>query len=305
MSFEKIEIMKMRREYLEEYLNEIRSVMTGRNASIKSIIADENGKIIDEKLERLISIIVDEYYRLDSGWINELLAIDCISDEEAEKQLAANQIKVEMYHCFFYCALQGIVKVSLYEEIFKAVENFSDIVEILTLTGRDFQSTDEKELIWFDFWDLNLCRGFFDATRFGCVMLMDKHFATTYTPEQIAFCKTHFKDTDIPYKLDHLQEEFDKHMKTAYINEDAIEWKKKVSDPKKFINSYIRFREKYLEFMRSDCTKGDFIDLDIPKLIDDYLNDYLLSVISSDEESALAFDGLERLIKTIKRRRNK
>ena len=58
------------RQYLEEYLFEIRSLFYGSDISIKKMISDKNGKVIDSKLEEMVSKIVDGYF--DALWETRL-----------------------------------------------------------------------------------------------------------------------------------------------------------------------------------------------------------------------------------------
>ena len=61
MGYRYMDSFKLRREYLEEYLDEIRSAVTGRCTPIKPLITDENGCFSDEKIDSLIYSIVEVY----------------------------------------------------------------------------------------------------------------------------------------------------------------------------------------------------------------------------------------------------
>ena len=260
---------ELRQEYLEEYFDQIYSIFTGRCTPIKSFITDDKGKVSDDKLEALV--------------------YDIISTQEDE---------MEFYHNFFYFALQGIIEVN-YED-FITVKNFDDVLTLITITPAHNNVVDEAGLCWSDFKDFNPSWGMIEATRFGCEMLMNKHIASTYSPERVEFCKEHFKGGLIPNKLDDLQEEFDFMVKRDGIHKDVPEWKKSIADPKKFVDCYIKFRDRYIELMSENTLPNKTFYFIVSGMIDDFLNRKKISIFSSLEKTAIAFDRIERFIKTIK-----
>lgn len=174
---------KLRQEYLEEYFLEMRSVLTGRCTPVKPLFTDENGKASDEKLEAVILEIIGE----------------------------CSEKKYKLYHSFFYFALQGIIE-KRWDEL-RLVETFDDVLELITISPAHCPIEDLISLIWSDFKEYDPSWGFFEATRFGCSFIIENHISSLYTPEKLAICKNHFKDSSISNKVDDPKREYDYQIK--------------------------------------------------------------------------------------------
>ena len=62
MGYSYMDSFKLRREYLEEYLDEIRSAVTGRCTPIKPLITDENGCFLLSGFKGEYEVDVDGKY---------------------------------------------------------------------------------------------------------------------------------------------------------------------------------------------------------------------------------------------------
>ena len=295
---------ELRKEYLEEYFRDIRSVFTGRDTLIRPLITDKEGKASLEKLEALVTEIVDLHYQNEWDKRIEESESGVYDWPISDRVYDAFQRKCELYHSFFFFALQGIVQA---DQDFKAVERFADVLEMITIAPAHCEIEDKENLIWSDFKDLTPGWGMFEANRFGCSMIIKNHISSLYTPELKDICKTYYAKSGISAAVDDPKEIFDYTVKCLYIPKETPEWIASLADPDKFVSSYIAFREKYIAyiaFMKQQWTIYGFYDT-VENLIDDYLTKEGLSVFSSIEETAVAFDRLERFINTIKYRRKR
>lgn len=290
---------ELRKEYLEEYFSEIRSVFAGRNTPIRPFIEDKNGKASAERLEALVNDIVDVHYR--NKWDKMIGESESgVHDWEiSDKTYNALQSECGLYHSFFLFALQGIIQA---ERDFTAVKTFADVLKLITITPAHCDVTDEISLIWSDFKDLTPGWGFIEANRFGCSMIIKNHISSLYTPELKDICKTHYAKSTISAKVDDPDELFEYSVKCLYIPKETPEWIASLADPDKFVSSYIGFREKYVAFVKQGGTIYAFYDT-VRELIDDHLDQKGFSVFSSVEGTAVAFDRLERFINATESRR--
>ncbi|MBS7370422.1 MAG: hypothetical protein KIG62_09875, partial [Oscillospiraceae bacterium] len=95
LNSETADFMDFRHEEFDKQLKEINDIVTGRNTALSAYICDESGKASDERIDRLISELLD-------GLINY------------HKQLYSNlpytlsEETRELYECFLYCTIQGV-----------------------------------------------------------------------------------------------------------------------------------------------------------------------------------------------------
>lgn len=242
------------RQYFEEYISEIRSVFDGGSISIKKKIADKNGKAVDSKVEALVSLIVDRYF--EAEWETRLYWTEkdkyyrefANTSEEAHKALERS---AEIYRCFFYCALQGIV-VSEQGE-FRPVKTFGDLKELIVKSfSRRHNFINSREDLFFS--DLLFTYNkrfttFLETTRMGCIFLMKKHFAYTYTQAEKELCVKSFKqryNVTEDFFNKYLDADHSAKMEKAAKHESIEAWVNSVADPEKFVQTYLRYRQLYM-----------------------------------------------------------
>lgn len=302
------------KQYLEEYLAEIRSLFYGDDISIKKMISDKNGKVIDSKLEDMVSKIVDGYF--EALWGTRLYWTEkghkfMDTSKEAKKELDR---QAEMYRCFFYCALQGIC-VSEYR-FFIPVETFGDLKELIlsSFERKNNMITTIRSLFYGDIYNEynQNYTTFLETSRLGCYLLTKKHFSHTYTQEEKEFSEQIIRETEQQIAL------FKHNISREYMTDETVDpscteetdkvpkfdnvqpWIDSVADPDKFVKAYVRYRQLYMPYLEKQCIP---LARDVISMVDRYLDRENLTCFSSAEETALAFNRIENIIYTLKKRR--
>ena len=302
------------RQYLEEYLFEIRSLFYGSDISIKKMISDKNGKVIDSKLEEMVSKIVDGYF--DALWETRLYWAEKGHKHMDISEEAKNSLdrQAEMYRCFFYCALQGIC-VSEYR-FFRPVETFGDLKELISSSfeRKNNMISTKRALFYGDIYseyDQNFTT-FLETARLGCYLLTKTPISNTYNKEEKEFSEQIIRETEQQIAL------FKQSIPREYIIEETSDtscaeeadkapkfdnvqpWIDSVADPDKFVKAYVRYRQLYTPYLEKQRIP---LARDVLAMVDHFLDREGLTYFSSAEETALAFKRIESIIYTLKKRR--
>ncbi len=296
-----VEFIDFRHEAFDKKLKEINDLVTGRNTELSAFISDENGNISDEKIEDLISELLNgfiDYKRLLSS------------------HYTMSEKTFELYKCFLYCTIQGVayneyVDIPQYTEVSR-VTTFSDILDILY---ESFAYKDLKSFLVSEYfgYPLSADKGFFGCCDMAYYILKDQSITAEYSEEEAELIKDTYKPMPFPetddiddddddyfkqidreqlaqkpapsteellaqyYGLDSENEQLISDEELEYcqkVQDSHDEWKNSVVDPDKFIATYLRYRELYFSVPHPDMRK------DIEKMIDVFLYEKDLSAFA-------------------------
>ncbi len=314
---EAIDIMDFRHKTFNEHLKEINDIVTGRNTELASYIKNDDGNISDERIDRLISDLLEclkNYYQQLYGSL-----IYMLSEETCE-----------LYECFLYCAIQGMALVDVdilqYTEV-EQVTTFSDIIDLL-YNCDSYNS--QQELLYIEqlgYPIASSCRGFFNNCDLAYEILTGTSIMSGLTDKEISLVNDmrekqssqeviyYDDDTDDyikqiereqleqrpPLSAEELFDQFygapfeDEHLIPddelefcAKVEASQNEWKHSVVAPEKFIAKYLRYRELYFSISHSKMRE------DIEKMIDVFLYEQDLSAFALGEKYGIITYRSER-----------
>ena len=325
LNSETADFMDFRRKEFDKQLKEINDIVTGRNTALSAYICDENGNASDERIDRLISELIE-------GLIN--YRQPCSLSEETR----------ELYECFLYCTIQGVAYMKYVDllpyTVVRQVDTFSDILDILF---HSFTYKERRELLYIeqlgypvDWGDT----GFFRSCNIAYWILTGKNITNAFTDDETEIAndiweniqkeraeerlaayensddddeeEDYFKKAErreLDQKPPMTDEEMQEFLNGSYYeyvptdDEEELlakaeasqeEWKNAVVSPEKFIAKYLRFRELFFEIKHFEMRD------DIEKMIDIFLYEQGLSAFSLGERYVMIPYRIERFCGTLK-----
>ncbi len=327
------QFMKFRRKAFNEMLADISDLISGRGSSLIPFITDEAGNISDDRIDNLISELLDCLGRYNKE-VNVFSNID--NDDKLR----------EFYSCFLYCAIRGIADFE-YPDIddyimVRPVTQFSDIIR-MAKDPHTLSVSSENELKKMEF-DSSCTHymntGFFSCCDMAYELLTGESVVGTFAPEDTAELvhptdrmyeqlaeKSGFDSAD-EYIVDMLLaeakdngfdtiEEYEEYCRSLseenvmteeeeqqleeeleyckQVQESRDIWKKTITSAELFIERYMRYRELYFEVGRNSMTA------DIENMTDTFLYEHKLSAFSLEERYgmiAYRLETMEGVLKT-------
>lgn len=317
---ETADFMDFRLETFNERLKEISNIVTGRNTELATYISDEDGKISDERIDGLISDLIEGLINYDQQLYSHL--IYTLPEETRE-----------LYECFLYCTIQGVAHMK-YVDILQHTEvervtTFSDILDIL---NNSFTYRDRSELLYIEQLGYPVATGdtgFFRCCDVAYEILTDSNIMNVFSDEEAEIVtEMRGKQRSMEVYDDYDDEDDDDYEKRFareqlsqapplteeelfnrfYGIHDEYEeqisdyeqeewekvtashnaWKSTVVDPDKFIARYKRYRELYFTINHTKMRD------DIEKMIDVFLYEHGLSAFSMGERYGMITYRTER-----------
>lgn len=306
LNSETADFMDFRHEEFDKQLKEINDIVTGRNTELSAYISDENGKASDEKIDCLISELIE-------GLINY--------HKQLYSSLPYNLSEEtrELYECFLYCTIQGVAHMKYVDllpyTVVRQVATFSDILDILY---NSFTYKDRRELLGIEQLGYPVDSGdtgFFRNCDLAYEILTGSGIMDALTDEETEIVndirkpqaeqqvyddnaddeeEDYFKQVErelLAQKPPMTDEEMLERLEGSYgeseplISDDEAElcaqaedshneWKNSVISPERFIAKYLRYRELFFAIDHSKMRD------DIEKMIDVFLYEQGLSAFS-------------------------
>lgn len=311
------EFMDFRHKEFTKQLKEINDIVTGRNSELSAFINDENGNVSDQKIERLISDLMEcliNYRRQ----LYKYIPFD-LSDETRE-----------LYECFLYCTIQGVAHIDYVDLIqhtpVRSVSTFSDILDVLY---NSFTYRELRELLYIEQLGYPIASsetGFFRCCDLAYEILTGTDIMAEFTEKEAEIVNemrskietareaSGVYEDDYGIDEDDYEKQFEREQLSQappptaeelyerlygvpdeyeqLISDDELEewervnasheaWKNALIDPDKFVAKYLRYRELYFTTDHSDMKD------DIEKMIDVFLYEQGLSSFSLGDRYAM------------------
>lgn len=274
LTAKQLELIRNRKTVLNESLKALSELIEGHSSSLSPFTADENGKISEERVNTLISEL-----------------IDCLNRcRRLEKRRTLNKKTEELYRAFLYLSIWGPFLSS--DSLIRPAESFSDIIEF----AKGFEDSGFEERVDLLMADLNgyvtrYCGNKYGADiqkngSFGILLWVMRdymeHFAllSFSREEQIMLCGLYAKrfglsekekqqlTEDVLYQLYDYEKDMEKYneyligLAAEEEAEQRAEYEKEVKEG--------RFEGTFAEYQRAELDRSDPItDEDVARLFGD------------------------------------
>lgn len=327
LNSEAADIMDFRHQTFDKQLKEINDIITGRNTALSAYIADENGNTSDERINSLISDMLD-------GLINYKKQV------YGSLPYSLPEETRELYECFLYCAIQGVAYMKYNDflpyTVVRQVETFSDILDILhhSFTYKDRRGLLSIEQLGYPVETGD--KGFFRTCDVAYEILTGSDIMVALTDEEAEIVsdvrskqqaalqargnydedeeEDYFKQVErelLAQKPQLTDEEMLERLEgydpetAPKIPDDEQElidraaasqrqWKAAVAAPEKFIAKYLRYRELFFNIDHSKMRD------DIEKMIDVFLYEQGMAAFALGDRYVMLTYRAERFCKALK-----